>query len=71
MNTKSTSTNKKKTNPIKEFIKVTVEIILVAVIGIALGIYAIAADMKEHYELSGVNPEKSVVEIAVEDVLSA
>lgn len=70
MNTKSTSTNKK-VNPIKEFVKVTVEIILVAVIGIALGICAIAADMKEHPSLSGVNPEKSVIEIAVEDVLSA
>lgn len=71
MNTKSTSTNKKKVNPIKDFIKVTVEIIIVAVIGIFMGTLWIAADMKEHPSLSGVNPEKSVVEIAVEDVLSA
>lgn len=65
------NTNKKKVNLIKEFIKLIIEISLVAVLGIALGTLAIAADMKEHYELSGVNPEKSVVEIAVEDVLSA
>lgn len=69
MNTKST--NKKKTNPIKEFVKVAFEVITVIAIGIALGIYAIAADMKEHPSISGIDPNKSVTEIIVEDVLSA
>lgn len=65
------NTNKKKVNPIKEFIKVALEVIAVIAIGIALGTLWIAADMKEHPSISGIDPNKSVTEIIVEDVLSA
>ena len=70
MNIKSTSTSKK-VNPVKEFVKVAFEVITVIAIGIAIGVYAIAADMKEHPSISGIDPNKSVAEIIVEDVLSA
>ena len=64
----------KNLKPVIEFLKTIAAIAVIAIIGIALGLFVIAADMKENPALSGVSPEKSVAEIAfdlAEDVLSA
>ena len=53
-----------------ELLKTVASIVTVVIIGIALGTLWIAADMKEHPSISGVNPEKSITEIMAEDVLS-
>ena len=64
----------KNMKPVIEFLKTLAAIAVITVIGITLGLLLIAADMKENPTLSGVSPEKSVAEIAIdlaEDVLSA
>lgn len=68
------NTNKKKANPLTEFLKTILSVIITLIVGVAFGLFWVAADMAEHPELSGVSPEDNVIEITynlAEDVLSA